>query len=218
MNLVGRVGSWGVKGKSSWAQRHSLSLSLRINQSINHQTNHMTVGPSIQFWSAKEKSSVVLSSTVLPLYPPSAQNSLKVNWHWILRGGFNYIWTLNFNHYDCFSTTGFPSLVQRSWSRQHCVSSLTLQEVHVQVVPVDGDGVEALRGLHVHLWATGGPAAQQAGLSRSIQTQNQDLGPCWRHRPWLECTKVCVVFFYDDIKKWPRKRNVWIFLMSKKNK
>lgn len=47
----------------------------------------------------------------------------------------------------------------------------------MQVVPVDGDSVEALRGLHILLRAAGGPAAQQAGLPSSIQTQDQNLGP-----------------------------------------
>lgn len=47
----------------------------------------------------------------------------------------------------------------------------------MDVVSVDGDGVEALARVDVLLQAAGGPVAQQAGFSGSIQTQNQDLGP-----------------------------------------
>lgn len=54
---------------------------------------------------------------------------------------------------------------------------LTFQELHVDVILVDGDGVEALAGLDILLQAAGGPVMQQAGFPSSIQTQNQDLGP-----------------------------------------
>lgn len=54
---------------------------------------------------------------------------------------------------------------------------LTFQELHVDVVSVDGDGVEALARVDVLLQAAGGPVAQQAGFSGSVQTKNQDLGP-----------------------------------------
>lgn len=59
----------------------------------------------------------------------------------------------------------------------------------MQVLPADGHGVEALRGLHVVLQAAGGQAVQQAGLTGSIQTQNQNLGPCRLHRLGLEHTQ-----------------------------
>lgn len=56
----------------------------------------------------------------------------------------------------------------------------------MEVVPADGDAVEALRRLHVLLRAAGGQSAQQAGLPRSVQAQNQNLGPPRLHRLGLQ--------------------------------
>lgn len=55
--------------------------------------------------------------------------------------------------------------------RFRCDFGLTFQELDVQVLSVDGNGVEALRRLHVLLQAASGPAVEQTGLTSSIQTQ-----------------------------------------------
>lgn len=47
----------------------------------------------------------------------------------------------------------------------------------MQVPSADGHGVEALRGLRVLLQAAGGQTVQQAGLTGSVETQDEDLGP-----------------------------------------
>lgn len=94
----------------------------------------------------------------------------------------------------------FPS----NWQRKHnhemkmfllfsmirfvCDFWLTFQELDVQVLSVDGDGVEALRRLHVLLRAASGPAVEQTGLTSSVQTQYQHLCPSLGHGPGLQDT------------------------------
>lgn len=61
----------------------------------------------------------------------------------------------------------------------------TFQKLDVQVVFADGDGVESFRRLRVLIQAAAGETVQQARLSGSLQTQNQNLSPSHR-RPALK--------------------------------
>lgn len=157
---------------------------------------HSSVGPSTQmytsnYWLARAKSCVSeldCSSSSSSKHPDVTQSKLELKFE--KRINLFYYWLLISNvtvrkqFFQC-NDCNLATRVEPSWSRQSW-RSLTLQEVHVQVLPADGDGVEALRGLHVHLRAAGGPAAQQAGLSGSVQTQNQNLGSSRLQRLWLE--------------------------------
>lgn len=65
----------------------------------------------------------------------------------------------------------------RQYGSEHTKDGLrlTFQKLDIAVIFVDGDGVEALCRLYVLLRAAGGQRLQQAGLSGSIETQNQNL-------------------------------------------